>query len=457
VTVFPSRIPGTEEDTVAALSAPTRFGYSLGSFTTGAFGTVPGLLLLPYLTDTMAVPGAVAGVIVLVPKAWDVVFNPFAGRLSDASLQRRGSRRAFLLGGGLGVAVLFAAIFAHPGFGKVPLDAAYVVLTFLLCATAFAFFQVPYNALPAEITDSYDERTRLTSWRIGLLAVAILISGGVAPAITTSVGGVAGYRLMGLAMGLVILLGTIGVYLGTRGAPVGSRRPTTAGWRDLLATMRDWRSFRWLLGVYFVQSLGLGTLLAGVSYAARYVFGDAGLQTGLFVGFVGPALVMMPVWPRIGAKWGKLWGFRAACIAFAAGSLGLVATRVLPLPVAFCFVALAGVGYAGIQVFPLAILPDLISAEEERTGATRAGVAAGVWTASETLGLALGPGLFGLVLTVGGYVSSVDASAAQPGTAVTAILLGFSLLPGILVALGIPLLRRSVLEIPVPSQGARSD
>lgn len=431
---------------MAALPASTRFGYSLGSFTTGAFGTVPGLLLLPYLTDTMGVPGAAAGVIVLVPKAWDVVFNPFAGRLSDASLAKRGSRRRFLLVGGVGVAVLFAAIFAHPGFGQVPLDAAYVVLSFLLCATAFAFFQVPYNALPAEITDSYDERTKLTSWRIGLLAVAILISGGVAPAITTGVGGVAGYRLMGVAMGLVILIGTIGVYVGTRGAPVGSRRPTTASWRGLLATMRRWRSFRWLLGVYVVQSLGLGTLLAGVSYAARYVFGDAGLQSVLFVGFVGPALVMMPVWPRIGAKWGKLWGFRSACIAFAAGAFGLLATQVVPLALAFVFVALAGIGYAGIQVFPLAILPDLISAEEERTGATRAGVAAGVWTAADTLGLALGPGLFGLVLSLGGYVSSVDTSVAQPGSAVTAIAIGFSLIPGVLVAAGILLLRRSVLE-----------
>lgn len=430
---------------MAALPASKRFGYSLGSFTTGSFGTVPGLLLLPYLTDTMAVPGAVAGVIVLVPKAWDVVFNPFAGRLSDASLARRGSRRPFLLFGGIAVAVLFAAIFAHPGFGSTAADASYVVVMFLLCATAYGIFQVPYNALPAELTDDADERTRITSWRIGLLAVAILIAGGGAPAITDGIGGIAGYRAMGVVIGLVILLGTIGVTLGTRGAPVGSLRPNTAGWRNLLATMRDWRSFRWLLGVYFIQALGLGTLLAGVNYAARYVFGDAGLQTVLFVCFVGPALLTMPLWPRIGVRWGKLWGFRFACIAFGVGCAVLCAALVLPLGVSLVFVALAGVGYAGIQVFPLAILPDLITMEEERTGATRAGVAAGVWTASETLGLALGPGLFGLLLTIGGYVSTVDASAAQPGSAVTAILFGFSLLPGVLVAAGILFLRRPVL------------
>ncbi|MFD4194942.1 MFS transporter [Amycolatopsis thermoflava] len=431
---------------MVALPAKTRLGYSAGSFVTGAFGTVPGLLLLPYLTDTMAVPGAVAGAIVLVPKAWDVVFNPVAGRLSDASLNRRGSRRPFLLFGGLGVAVLFAAIFAHPGFGSTPLDAGYVVLAFFLCATAFAFFQVPYNALPAELTDNYDERTRLTSWRIGLLAIAILVSGGGAPEITNQIGGVSGYRVMGIVMGAIMVLGTVAVFLGTRGAPVGNLRPPTPGWRELLATMRQWRAFRWLLGVYFVQSLGLATLLAGVNYASRYVFGDADLQTYLFVGFVLPALVTMPLWPRIGARWGKLWGFRFACIAFGVACAGLCAALVLPVGVSFVFVALAGVGYAGIQVFPLAILPDLISAEEERTGATRAGVTAGVWTASETLGLALGPGLFGLVLTAGGYVSSVDASAVQPDSAVTAILLGFALLPGILVLAGLPLLRRSILE-----------
>lgn len=430
---------------MAVLATRTRLRYSLGSFVTGAFGTVPGLLLLPYLTDTMAVPAAVAGAIVLVPKAWDVVFNPVAGRISDASLARRGSRSAFLLRGGFALAVLFALLFAHPGLGAVWADAAYVVLVFFLCATAFAFFQVPFNALPAELTDAYDERTRLTSWRIGVLALAILVSGAGAPAIAAAVGGVPGYRVMGVAIGLVIVGGTIGVYLGVRGARVAQPREPTPGWRELLATMRAWRPFRWLLGVYFIQSLGIGTLLAGVSYVARYVLGDPGLQTLLFAGFVGPALLVMPLCVGLGRRWGKLAGLRIFTVVFAVALFGLLGSRILPLPVAFVFVALAGVGYAGIQVFPLAILPDLITAEEERTGATRAGVAAGVWTAGETLGLALGPGLFGLVLSLGGYVSTVDSSAAQPGSAITAILVGFSLLPAVLVLFALPLLRKSVL------------
>ncbi|HET6213327.1 MAG TPA: MFS transporter, partial [Micromonosporaceae bacterium] len=78
-----------------------RVGYSLGSLTTGAFGTVPGLLLLPYLTDTLGVAAGLAGFLVLAPKTWDVLVNPVAGRLSDRTQTRWGPRRPYLLVAGL--------------------------------------------------------------------------------------------------------------------------------------------------------------------------------------------------------------------------------------------------------------------------------------------------------------------------------------------------------------------
>ncbi|WP_328648253.1 MFS transporter [Amycolatopsis sp. NBC_00348] len=431
---------------MTTLSGRTRFRYSLGSFVTGSFGTVPGLILVKYLTDTMAVPAAAAGVIVFVPKAWDVLFNPIAGRMSDANLLKTGSRRRFLLIGGIGVSILFALMFAHPGFGSPLPDALYVAILFTACATAYAVFQVPFNALPAELTESADERTKLTSVRIGVLAVTILICGGGAPAITSGIGGVAGYRVMAIVIGLIVLAATLLVYFGLKGAPVGSLRPNTVSFKDLSRTIARWRPFRWLLGTYFIQALGIGTVLAAIPFFAQRILGSEGYGTVIFVIFVGPALLTMPLWPRLGARVGKLNGFRIATAAFAIGLLGLILAQSLPLVVILVFVALCGVGYAGISVFPLAILPDLITAEEERTGETRAGIAAGVWTAGETLGLALGAGLWSAILAFGGYVSSTDATTDQPHSAIVAILLGSSIIPGVLIALALPLLRRSVLE-----------
>nr|WP_255358632.1 MFS transporter [Micromonospora sp. M42] len=150
--------------TASGLPRRVHLGYALGSLVTGAFGTVPGLLLLPYLTDTLGVAAGLAALLVLLPKAWDVLVNPVAGRISDRTRSRWGARRPYLLVGGLALAVLFASIFAAP-FANGPAAAAYVALAFLATATAFAFFQVPYVAMPVELTADPAERTRLMTWR----------------------------------------------------------------------------------------------------------------------------------------------------------------------------------------------------------------------------------------------------------------------------------------------------
>src|SRR3546814_10648203 len=130
-------------------------------------------MLLPFLTDNLGIGALYAGMIVLLPKAWDVILNPLAGRISDRTVDPRGPRRPWLLRGGLSLAVAFALLFAGPSLGP-GLDAAWGLFWFLACATAYAFFQVPYVAMPAEITDSYDERTRLMSWRVAILAFTII-------------------------------------------------------------------------------------------------------------------------------------------------------------------------------------------------------------------------------------------------------------------------------------------
>jgi len=431
-------------DTITAdrLPARVRVGYSLGSLATGAFGTVPGLLLLPYLTDSLAVPAVAAGLLVLLPKAWDVFFNPVAGRISDRTVSRWGPRRPYLLFGGIALAITFAALFAGPHSGTTWLDAGYVAVVFLLCATAFAFFQVPYNALPAELTTSSTERTRLTTWRIAALAIAILVSGAGAPAVRTA----AGYPAMGVAVGVLILVGVGAVVFGVARARQVEALPSVSNWRETVAAVRACGPFRLMLIAFVIQAVGIGTLLAGVAYLATVALNDEGLQSILFAAFVGPALLVMPLCLWVANRYGKRAGYVGASLVFAVAVAGLLAARSVPVAVVIACAALAGVGYAGLQVFPLALLPDLISAEEKRTGQVRAGLFAGVWTAGETLGLALGPGLFGLILQFGGYLSTADETVTQPASAVTAVVIGVSLVPAVFVLAGLPLLRRKLWE-----------
>ena len=113
-------------------------------------------------------------------------------------------------------------------------------------------------------------------------------------------------------------------------------------------------------------------------------------------------------------------------------------------------VVVVGIGYAGMQMFPLAMLPDVVAADETSSGERRAGVFTGVWTAAETLGLAVGPGLLGVLLGLAGYRSSVgDTVVAQTAAADTTVLLSFSLLPALLVLASLPFIARYRLE-PTP-------
>ena len=427
------------------LSRGVRIGYGSGSVATGAFGTVPGLMLLPYLTDSLGIAALWAGVIVFAPKAWDVVLNPIAGRISDRTVDPRGPRRPWLLRAGIALAAGFALLFAAPAMSTVA-EAAWVLLLFLACATAYAFFQVPYVAMPAEITDSYDERTRLMTWRVAILAFTIMLAGASAPAIRDAVGGREGYRVMGVAMAVIILVGVVSAYAGTRHAPVRSPQPGAGSLRDQLRIVATAHDFRHLLTTFVVQALATGCMLAGVDYLASDVLGKEGAATLLFICFVGPALLLTPAWSALGTRVGKKRGYTASSVVLAAGALLAATAQVAPPAVVYLAVVLVGVGYAGCQVFPMAMLPDAAAVDARRTGSNRAGVYTGVWTAGETLGLALGPGVFALVLAIGGYRSSTDGDVVQPDSALTAITLGFSLLPAALIIASLLWLRRYSLD-----------
>jgi Na+/melibiose symporter-like transporter len=103
--------------------------------------------------------------------------------------------------------------------------------------------------------------------------------------------------------------------------------------------------------------------------------------------------------------------------------------------------ALTGVCYAAVQLFPLSLLPETVHADKGRTGQAQAGAFTGLWTAAETGALALGPGVFALVLSVSSFRSSdLDEPVHQTGSALTGLTFGFTIVPALLFLLAVPLL-----------------
>lgn len=423
----------------AALPRRRLLGYGLGSVGTGVFSAVPGLLLLYYLTDVFGVPAAIAGVVLVLPKAWDVLLNPIVGAASDREAVRTGRRTRLLMAGAVTLPLLFAAMFAvpvdSPGFA-----AGWAGVMFLLAATAFACFQVPYVALPAEISGDPSERSRAMAWRVVCLTFGILLAGGLAPVLTDAGGGGrAGYGLMGAVIGLAMGAAMIASTLANRWIP-SRPGPRPLGLAAALRTARGNRPFFMLLGAFATSTLAVAIMLAGAPYVATHRLGDYGLTSAMFVCMVAPSAVAVPLWRWLSRKYGQVECYVAALVLFAVAAAALypVITSVAGV---LALSALIGVCYAAVQLLPLSLLPETVHADTGRTGHAQSGAFTGLWTAAETGALALGPGVFALVLAVSAFHSSdFDTPMVQPESALTGLTAGFTLVPALLLLLSVPML-----------------
>ncbi|KAF2413947.1 MFS transporter [Microbacterium sp. B35-04] len=478
----------------ARLKRSTIARYAAGSLGTGGFATLPGLVLTYYLTDSLGVAALAAGAVITMAKVWDVVIDPVIGALTDRDLARHGSRRRLMLIGALALPVLFALTFAvPPSLGPV-VAGIWVLLAFTLTATAFSLFQVPYIALPAELTPNYDERTRLLTWRVVVLTFAILLFGAGGPALRrVSDDPFVQYLVMGVVCGVVIGIGMLvatdvarrtapgrthpdaatdapavsGEGAGSVPSPASSASggtaasASTAGFREHYASgiraLRRSRPFRMLLSTFVLQALATGLMLAGAQYVATWVLHSQAAVELLFIALIAPALLAAPAWGVVARRLGKERTFAIASVVFAVAALSILGMLWAPGDWIYVPVAIAGIAYAGMQSLPMAMLPDVIS-HDERTepdvagGTGRAGSFSGVWTAGETVGFALGATTLTLILAATGYVSSVGGQIVggqlveQPDAAITGIVVSFSLVPAVLIGLSLLTLARYPLR-----------
>lgn len=415
---------------------------------TATFSVVPGLLLLVYLTDTVGAAPALAGGLLLVAKVWDVVIDPALGAWSDRSAAKRGSRRPWLLLGGATLPLAFAAMFAVPYLAPSASPTGHAVLVtvaFMVAATAYSVFQIPYVGLPAEMTDDTHGRTRIVAWRMVLLSVGILLAGALAPAVRNAVADpVLGYLVMGLAVAALLAVAMLGCWWGTR--RIVFRQPTAdsdGGLRAQWTALRANPRFLALLAFYVVQSLAVASMLAGAQYVATYRLNDVSAVTPLFAALIGPAVLAVPVWARAARRFGKYCCLLVASLGYAAGAALLAVVAAPGRVLVTCAVtALLGVAYAAMQLLPFSLLADAVAEADLRSGTRRAGTFTGIWTAGETTGAALGPAIYAAVLAVTGFRPSTPTTpVVQPDSALTGVLIGFTLVPAALLLLSLPLLR----------------
>lgn len=126
--------------------------------------------LLYFFTNVAGLDAGLAGSILAIGKISDAINDPIAGILSDRTRTRWGRRIPWMLFGAIPFGIFFFLQWIVPNFSADPgvnkwCLFAYYILIAVLFNLAYTAVNLPYTALTPELTQDYNERTTLNSFR----------------------------------------------------------------------------------------------------------------------------------------------------------------------------------------------------------------------------------------------------------------------------------------------------
>lgn len=426
------------EEKTGKLRTRTKVFYGIGDLGNAVVNSAIQFFLMKFYTDGALVAPALAGNALLIGKIWDAVNDPLFGWITDRTKSRFGKRRVFMLFGALPLAIAIALLWFVPTQDRV-WTFVWIAATFLLFDTLWTLTNVPYYALTSELTDDYDERSSLTTYRMGMAVPAYLVGAALTPAI---VGLFAlqrtGYAFIGIAYGVLAGAALLISAAGFRERKnIRESQPEPNPLKSLGVALKN-KPFVWLCGIYFVVNISFAFIKILMAYYVEYQLlmkAEISLVMGLMLVCV---TISLPFWQWLGRRMDK---GPAYALGMLVGALAVALTFFLPhrsTPLIYIVSALAGFGFAAQWIFPWAMVADVGDSDRAATGQQRSGMYYGVWGLATKISEALALAAVGWILTGFGYVPNVEQTAHS----LFGIRLFFGLIPAAFILASLPLLVR---------------
>jgi GPH family glycoside/pentoside/hexuronide:cation symporter len=323
------------------LSLSTKLAYGFGAVAYGVKNNGFDYFLLLFYSQVMGVDAPLVGLALLIALLFDAFSDPIVGYLSDNTHSRWGRRHPWMYASAIPVAICYYFLWVPPtelsGNELFP----YILTLAILIRVCITLFEVPSSALAAELTEDYDERTSLLSYRFffgwigGTIMATVALAVFLAPTETIPNGilNKQGYGTYGFVASIVILIGILATALGThRHIPHFKLPPPkkTMSVRRIFSEVYETLANRSFLAVFLAALFGsvAAGLSAGLSfYMSGYFWGFSADQiSGLSFSIIASAFIALIMAPIISKKIGKK---RGAII------IGILAFSIAPAPVVF--------------------------------------------------------------------------------------------------------------------------
>jgi oligogalacturonide transporter len=308
--------------------------------------------------------------------------------------------------------------------------------------------KLSYNALAAELTLDYDERTSLSSFRIFFSVVSSLVAAVLPLEIVKRAPSVrSGYITMGLAFGAFFALPFIATVISTRERPAFQRDIRPFRWREAFVEPFQVRTFLHALLMYLLAFVAIDTVMSTVIYYMKYYLGR-GEETNYVTGTLLLAeVVALPFYNWLSQRTNKRVAYIVgASIWIATMLFSFVVVPTAPGFVVYVFAGMVGLGIGGIVVMIYAIFPDIPDVDELKTGRRREGVYSSIIAFTRKLSGAAALFLVSNSLALAGYVMPVEkmvegtrqlVEQPQSDTFILVLRLIFAVVPIVLVGLSL--------------------
>ena len=353
---------------------------------------VPVSLYLPFVySRDLGLELAHIGYILMLARITDVITDPLIGYLSDRTQTRFGKRKPWLAAGAIIMSVSAWQLFAP----MAQVTNWHLLLWSMGLWLGWTMINIPYFAWGAELSDDYNERTRITGWRqafgyMGNVSVLLI------PSLSGKLFGYGSLPQEGLVIVgfmALVLLPTL-VFLALWKVPeVIIERSTRP---DLIGSSKQ----MFANGSFMILFIGFLMLSMGTTWAsslfmlfAAFVV-DVETSTQLILlGFYFTQLCSLPVWIWISYRIGKkeTWVVGAAVYVLATPGYMMLGPGDV---VGFCMVlGMYGIASGNFVAISLSMKADLIEIAAYRTGHHVAGSYMAIWSLGTKLFQAIAVGM----------------------------------------------------------------
>lgn len=391
--------------------------------------TLPVYVFVPTLySSAVGLDLALVGLVLFLVRLIDAVSDPLVGYLSDRTRTRFGRRKPWLLFGLPITLLAIYMVFQPPEEATI----GYLALWSALLTISWTLLIIPYNAWGAEVSDDYDERTRITAFREGYILAGTVVAASL-PAVLTAMGNpdvrdhasaLATVLMVLLPIGLVFAFLLVPDEAPTKVVPVKF-------WKGLKFIAGN-KPFRRILPAYFLSSVANGLPASLFILFATHVLERPDSYGPLLLVYFLSSFASIPLWFTLSKRLGK---HRAWCVAMTITCAAFVAVPFFVGPGDFTLfliiTVITGFGAGADLSLPAATFADVVDYDRLESGDRRAGVFFAAWGFFTKLALALAVGIAFPLLSLAGF----DAQAA-PGEnsaqSVLALALLYAALPCLL-------------------------